>query len=187
MGAGPWVRQGQPRDTLEATPAKLLVSGCRGADVPPLPGHHRLRNSCSPDVLGIPPRAGVSFLRAKCPPCFPPKLFLSVSQLRASLPHAPHTFICFSLRAGYQSVNAVGRDAAARDARGAEGPRWGGGRAERADWRACQGPSGPALSTGWWRCHTGVTACQQARGATLSVSVTADPFWALVSSAHGPA
>ena len=42
---------------------------------PPLLGHHRLRKSWSPDVLAIPPRAGVSFLRAKCPPRFPTKLF----------------------------------------------------------------------------------------------------------------
>ena len=186
MGAGPRLGQGQPRDTLEATPAKFLVSDCRGADAPPLPGHHRLRNSCSPDVLGIPPGPGCpsseqSVLRVSQQSCS-----LSASQLRASLPHATHAFVCFSLRTGYQSVNTVGRDAAAGGTGGAEGPRWGGGRAERTDGRACQGPSGRALSTGWWWCHTGVTACQQARGATLSVSVTADSVWALVSSARGP-
>lgn len=77
--AGVWVQDpgwaGQPGDTLEAIPAKLLFLDCKGADAPPLAGHHRPRNSWSPDVLAILPRARVSFLRAKSPPRFPTKLF----------------------------------------------------------------------------------------------------------------
>lgn len=77
--AGVWVQDpgwaGQPGDTLEAIPAKLLFLDCKGADAPPLAGHHRPRNSWSPDVLAILPRARVSFLRAKRPPRFPTKLF----------------------------------------------------------------------------------------------------------------
>ena len=84
------VGAGQPGDTLEATPAKLLFPDYRGADAPPLLGHHRLRNSWSPDVLAIPPRA-----QSKASSTFPSKAVprVHISWLRSSLPHTTRVYL----------------------------------------------------------------------------------------------